>query len=59
LKKEVLKNKENADLPLNQLVNIFYEKALGVSLNFWDTVIYRAVLRNTDLLEYLDGLETE
>ncbi len=59
LKKEVLKNKANANIPLVALINIFYSKAQGVSINFWDTVIYRAVLANNDLMEYLDTLEEE
>ncbi len=59
LKKEVLKNKENANILLVDLVNIFYSKAQGVSMNFWDTVIYKAVLANDDLLAYLDALEEE
>ncbi len=37
----------------------FYEERLITGINYWDTIFYKSVLNNDDLLEYLYDLEVE
>jgi len=57
LKKEVLKNNNHGKIDLKKLLNIFYNKGLLVGINYWDTIFYKSVLGNDDLLDYLNDSE--
>lgn len=59
LKKDVVKNKQNGNIDLTALLEIFFAKSLNVDMNYWDTIFYKSVLENSVLLEYLKAIPIE
>ncbi len=59
--KEVIddyENELNRKLTLDEIkakVNIYYKKEKKISINYWDTIIYKAFLENDQLLDYISN----
>jgi len=55
--KNVKQNKQTSNTDLLTLLNIFLTNSLNVDINYWDTLFYKSVINNQELLDYLEDID--